>query len=514
LTPPNPQILQVKVLQSEWRWAIAAGREESDNGPARGLSNPFAVVTAPPLTMTSLSISNRAFKSFARRQKDRGRERSRFSCLSRAGGRGVSILIVVLAAGFSGVIPSQGAGTSSGSGVVINTNGAILTNAHVVEHCTQITVRASSGDSATAGLIARDERNDLALLRSKLPFSFSTSFREGPVRAGEAVVVLGYPLAGLLATTANLTVGNISALAGLGDDSRYLQISAPVQPGNSGGPLLDGSGNLVGIVSAKLDASLVARFTGDIPQNVNFAIKAEVARTFLDSKGITYHTAPSSKQLSPADIGDVARPSTVQIQCQRSDQREAGNRTVVVTQGDRPRPSTQRAILYEENSDNPRRRYFGSAIWHTEFASPGGSPGLGVRAEITIPARQMSVTWVLQRTTDRSAPTSYLISIQFDLGANFPGGDIDSLSGLLMKQTEQVPGVPFAGVVSKITNGFFLVLPNVSKYDVLHNIQLLKDCPWIEIPIVYQNGERALLVLEKGPLGDRAFAEAFAAWRQ
>jgi hypothetical protein len=137
------------------------------------------------------------------------------------------------------------------------------------------------------------------------------------VRAGDAIVALGYPLAGLLATTANLTVGNVSALAGLGDDSRYLQISAPVQPGNSGGPLLDGSGHLVGIVTAKLDAALVARFTGDIPQNVNFALKAEVARTFLDSNGIAYHSAPSDKQLSPADVGDVARPFTLRIECEQ-----------------------------------------------------------------------------------------------------------------------------------------------------------------------------------------------------
>ena len=89
---------------------------------------------------------------------------------------------------------------------------------------------------------------------------------------------------GFWPATTNLSVGNVSALAGLGDDSRYLQISAPVQPGNSGGPLLDASGHLVGIVTAKLDAR-VARFTGDVPQNVNFALKAEVARTFLDSKG-------------------------------------------------------------------------------------------------------------------------------------------------------------------------------------------------------------------------------------
>ena len=101
------------------------------------------------------------------------------------------------------------------------------------------------------------------------------------------------------------------------DDSRYLQISAPVQPGNSGGPLLDASGHLVGIVTAKLNAMRLARFTGDIPQNVNFALKAEVARTFLDSKGIVYQTARSDQQLSPADVGDIARPFTVHVECEQ-----------------------------------------------------------------------------------------------------------------------------------------------------------------------------------------------------
>jgi hypothetical protein len=128
---------------------------------------------------------------------------------------------------------------------------------------------------------------------------------------------LGYPLSGLLATEANISVGNVSALSGMADDSRYLQISAPVQPGNSGGPLRDGSGHLVGIVSGKLNALRMARFTGDIPENVNFALKSEVARTFLDSKRITYQTARSYNQLSPADVGDMGRPFTVYIECEQ-----------------------------------------------------------------------------------------------------------------------------------------------------------------------------------------------------
>jgi hypothetical protein len=94
--------------------------------------------------------------------------------------------------------------------------------------------------------------------------------------------------------------------------------SAPVQPDNSGGPLLDASGHLVGIVTAKLNALRMARYTGDIAENVNFALKAEVARTFLDSKGIKYQMAPSDKQLSPADVGDIGRQFTVHIQCERT----------------------------------------------------------------------------------------------------------------------------------------------------------------------------------------------------
>jgi uncharacterized protein len=191
-------------------------------------------------------------------------------------------------------------------------------------------------------LIARDEKNDLAVVRSKLPLSSVVAFREGgPVRAGDAVVALGYPLSGLLATTANLSVGNVSALAGLGDDSRYLQISAPVQPGNSGGPLLDGSGHLVGIVTAKLNAIRIARFTGDVPQNVNFALKAEVARTFLDSKGITYQTARSEQQLSPADVGDIARPFTVYIECE-----QAGSQSAAPSNKPSPTSKRQSGLLF------------------------------------------------------------------------------------------------------------------------------------------------------------------------
>jgi len=91
------------------------------------------------------------------------------------------------------------------------------------------------------------------------------------VTSGDQVVAIGYPLHGLLTSDLTVTTGIISSLAGLHNDTRFLQISAPVQPGNSGGPLHDSSGNIVGVVSAKLDALRIVKATGDIPQNINFA---------------------------------------------------------------------------------------------------------------------------------------------------------------------------------------------------------------------------------------------------
>jgi len=231
-------------------------------------------------------------------------------------------LMGMFAALIYGLTSALSAEFSSGSGVVIGSQGEILTNSHVVENCKSIIVKFPAQKSETAILVAHDQKNDLAVIRAKASFSVVAAFREGaPVRAGDVVVVLGYPLSGLLASTANLSVGNVSALAGIGDDTRYFQISAPVQPGNSGGPLLDASGHLVGIVTAKLDAARMARFTGDIPQNVNFALKGEVVRSFLDSNGIAYQLAHSDQRVSSADVGDIGRPFTIHIRCEKESSR-------------------------------------------------------------------------------------------------------------------------------------------------------------------------------------------------
>jgi hypothetical protein len=140
--------------------------------------------------------------------------------------------------------------------------------------------------------------------------------REGRgVRPGDGIVVVGFPLHGLLTSDPSVTTGNVSALAGPGDDRRFLQITAPVQQGNSGGPLLDLAGNVVGVVVAKLDAIKVANLTGDIPQNVNFAVSAWSARAFLDAYNVPYEIAPSKPRLTPADVAERARQFTVLVEC-------------------------------------------------------------------------------------------------------------------------------------------------------------------------------------------------------
>jgi ankyrin repeat protein len=207
--------------------------------------------------------------------------------------------------------------TSTGTGFIVSKAGHVLTNHHVVNGCKEVRAQIPAGDVAVTPVVARDPRNDLALLKLSSPLTMSTAtFRDGQiVRQGDSVVAVGFPLHGVLASGANLTTGTVSALAGLGDDTRFLQISAPVQPGNSGGPLLDLSGNVVGIVVSKLDAIRVAKAIGDIPQNVNFAINATVARGFLDAKGVKYETTPSNRKLEAADVGELAKKFTVVVEC-------------------------------------------------------------------------------------------------------------------------------------------------------------------------------------------------------
>ena len=211
------------------------------------------------------------------------------------------------------------AARSSGTGFVVS-EGRLLTNNHVVEGCGRMMARNAGGTEQTAPVLATDRGRDLALLSVPAGFGPPLTFRSTPeVRRGETVVTYGFPLFGLLSKGPTLTTGDVSALSGLRDNQANFQISAPVQPGNSGGPLLDSNGNVVGIVVAKLNAARIAEITdGDIPQNVNFAVKAGPALDFLREQGVRPRLAPSGgADKGAAAVGDIANPSTVFLQCFR-----------------------------------------------------------------------------------------------------------------------------------------------------------------------------------------------------
>ena len=205
---------------------------------------------------------------------------------------------------------------STGSGFRVSAGGHILTNAHVVRGCREVRVPPSRNvRSRRIAVAARDDGADLALLKGPAGAP-AAAFRQGRgIRPAAGVIVAGFPLHGVLATRLNVSTGIVSALAGPGNNRRMIQISAPVQKGNSGGPVLDSAGNVVGVVVSKLDALRIARATGDIPQNVNFAVSAGTARAFLDSEGVAYATAPSDKPRAPEDVAAAARKFTVLVEC-------------------------------------------------------------------------------------------------------------------------------------------------------------------------------------------------------
>jgi len=167
------------------------------------------------------------------------------------------------------------------------------------------------------------------------------------------------------------------------------------------------------------------------------------------------------------------------------------------------------------NASNPQgKRFLGSVIWRTETVSsgPNQAPDLAIRADVELPERRLTMTFSLRRNADQALPASHTIEIMFNLPADFPGGGIANVPGVLMKQAEQTRGTPLAGLAVKVTSGFFLIGLSAVEADVKRNVQLLKERAWFDIPVVYNNGTRAILAIEKGTPGERVFADAFRAW--
>jgi hypothetical protein len=208
--------------------------------------------------------------------------------------------------------PAIAGAVKSGTGFAVGDGSTVITNFHVVDGCKNVRI-VNIGD----GLIQKvDPGNDIAIIRSARPISGALRFRTGdPLKPGEDIIVIGFPLRGLLSSGPTVTTGIVSSLAGLRDDRTRFQISAPVQPGNSGGPVLDKSGNVVGMVVSKLNVLRVARMTGDVPQNVNFAIPSVIITSVLDADSVKFQLGASDAGKSASEIVSAASPGVVALEC-------------------------------------------------------------------------------------------------------------------------------------------------------------------------------------------------------
>ena len=215
--------------------------------------------------------------------------------------------------------PKQKVKATLGAGIVASRDGAILTNHHVVRGCAAITVIDRKKKRHPASIIGRDTQNDLALLRAKGPFDDAASFRDGDaVEAGESVTVVGYPLAAILGTDPNVNFGYVTALSGLRGDSSRFQVAAPIHKGNSGGPVLDQRGRVIGVVTAKLNARAVEKRTGDLPQNIGFAVRGEIAQLFLERHEVDVERTARGSKLENTEVAAIGRAVTVLIACRKN----------------------------------------------------------------------------------------------------------------------------------------------------------------------------------------------------
>lgn len=201
--------------------------------------------------------------------------------------------------------------TGSGTGFFIN-NTDLVTAAHVVQGCSRLTLADGSDLSVTA---IREDLDLAVISSSERSSNWLELSSETSAQLGEPVTVLGYPYLGQLGTGLTATTGNVSARQGLGGSKTNLMISAPVQPGNSGGPLLNRDGAVIGVVVARLDDMKVLESTGSLPQNMNFAVPNDVLTGFLRDAHVTYPvSAPAGVDLS-SGIPDAVAAAVVPVFC-------------------------------------------------------------------------------------------------------------------------------------------------------------------------------------------------------
>ena len=202
---------------------------------------------------------------------------------------------------------------ASGTGFFINKKGHIVSNNHVIDSCSSVNVHYK-GNISLVKILATDYANDLSLMKSEIrpDDSFAVSKKDASLL--EDIYVAGYPFGKMVSSSVKVTKGVISALTGLGNNYSNIQIDAALQPGNSGGPIINTKGNVIGVAVAKLDYKQVIKDFGAIPEGTNFGIKSSTVHQFLSANNVS-SISGGYRILSSQDIGDKIQKATVYLDC-------------------------------------------------------------------------------------------------------------------------------------------------------------------------------------------------------
>lgn len=216
--------------------------------------------------------------------------------------------------------PKPATGAATGTGFFV-TPAIVITNHHVVANAKRVEVTFQNEYTLAAKVLSKDATNDIAVLEisgletkvAPLPLGSARSVREG-----ERVYTIGFPLSGTLGTNHKISEGIINSITGMKDDPTRFQISIPIQPGNSGGPLITSDGRVVGITSSGLNSAYFLQNTGNAPQNVNFAIKADYILPIIDVAGAKVQVAEAGAAvLDPVKIMEIGKKAVVFIKSYR-----------------------------------------------------------------------------------------------------------------------------------------------------------------------------------------------------
>jgi len=202
---------------------------------------------------------------------------------------------------------------ASGSGFAVTPDGYVITNYHVIEGCTDVKIH-DKGRSILATLVTFDPNNDVALLKGDFkPRSFFPLSRKSPKLLMD-VYVAGHPFGQDISTSVKVTKGIVSSLTGIANNFSNLQIDAALQPGNSGGPIMNDKGNVIGVAVAKLDLEKIVDEYGVVPENVNFGVKANIVVNILESENINF-PSPNEDVISSGDLGEMITDGTYYLSC-------------------------------------------------------------------------------------------------------------------------------------------------------------------------------------------------------